>query len=1074
MRGSGWTGGRGLPALFLLLALIAPIGAGTVRGQQSDASGWIEVRYAQLVDRRQLSHSGDSVGELLRMLEGRPLPPPGQRPADRLNHVLLDPLVEPYAFVLQDLLDSSAPVPNPPMIEVGQLWRPGGREPAWAELLRARRYLAESDGRGRMRISLPAVEPFAAGNSGEAVRRAVADAWPVLRHLFAAESRRLQAETLQVRFHVYRHFPARSVFLLGAQALDLEVDDTRAAGRRPPLDLEAIQQFLAGGLRLEGARLEQDGSLKLIGSPTGEAPSLLGRPLALSDFAVAYRAVFHGGLAEPYMSLDRGPSPQTAKVNYGGRLRDTALGMVSLLCDIRFKTFSLGLGIAEGRDLRGMIRGELPAFRSHLERFAAHPGSQEVMGQQTRLWFYPDKVDLTVSPQGDAMLLRKVRMSAASERIESGAAAAGQDPPWTRATVNAINRDYETLARFFPELGDLDRVVRLLSLFTWLKQVESEGLLVPELDVLLALELPEFPTPRTYPQLLAFNALPPPGGEGDVVTLDRVPTAEALERLSPLSGDLLPPRQRLTRALAALDRSNPRNASLIEEIGGLPLDRMQADGIDRLAHRAERLRMHQTVLATLEPDKREGLAARQQAGEQLRVFSVGIGGLDLGMGQVVARASGRSMTLGGGGPRVASIQARPTEGSGGGRGTLPAVVREEWRTDPGLLPRLFLPEHGPGAGFIEREVVEERASIRMLLGADSPEPVSRRMLLDEQGRARQFERTERGRSWRYSFELQDGAWSATLAEGRAPSPVATTWRSAAGMPPGAALLQLVTLGAPQEGVLSKLGLRLTGPAIDGARKLETAYPRASLQRLVMGPAADLQPGRPLPGLDPLPEGLGQIRTLIVALEPAQMAPPWEASRTVVAGEENPARLARALNGWWSREVGSGPPRAAVAGTDPASSLARWSSAPHAGQSSLLLLPEGAFPGRLGELRGAFREAWGSAKVVDTLPSTVESELVLLVSGESPGRLAIRLRGLAGSAAMQGKLLAVWSLSGQVREDLPASLLADGRLAGFGLAESGVMSRREAVSAVAAFSRSLAGARATSRVEELSAKILWYF
>jgi len=243
---------------------------------------------------------------------------------------------------------------------------------------------------------------------------------------------------------------------------------------------------------------------------------------------------------------------------------------------------------------------------------------------------------------------------------------------------------------------------------------------------------------------------------------------------------------------------------------------------------------------------------------------------------------------------------------------------------------------------------------------------------------------------------------------------------------------------------------------------------------VMGPTADLQPGRPLPGLDPLPEGLGQIRSLIVALEPAQMAPPWEAARRVVAGEENPARLARALNGWWSREEGSGPPRAAVAGTDPASSLARWSSAPHAGQSSMLLLPEGAFPGRLGELRGAFREAWGSAKVVDALPSTVEAELVLLVSGESPGRLAIRLRELAASAAMQGKLLAVWSLSGPVREDLPSSLLADGRLAGFGLAESGVMSRREAVSAVAAFSRSLAGAQATSRVEELSAKILWYF
>ena len=209
-----------------------------------------------------------------------------------------------------------------------------------------------------------------------------------------------------------------------------------------------------------------------------------------------------------------------------------------------------------------------------------------------------------------------------------------------------------------------------------------------------------------------------------MVTLVRVPAAEALERVNPLSGALLPPRQRLARALGALNRSNPRNASLIEEVGGLPLDRLQADALDRLAHRAERLRMHQTVLATLEPDKRDELAARQQAGEQLRVFSVGIGGLDLGMGQVVARASGRSLTLGGGGPQLASRRERPVEHPRGGRGAMPAV-REEWRVDPPLLPNVLLPDHGLGVGFLEKEVTEQRASVSVLLGADSPEPVSR-------------------------------------------------------------------------------------------------------------------------------------------------------------------------------------------------------------------------------------------------------------------------------------------------------------------------------------------------------------
>ena len=43
-------------------------------------------------------------------------------------------------------------------------------------------------------------------------------------------------------------------------------------------------------------------------------------------------------------------------------------------------------------------------------------------------------------------------------------------------------------------LADLDQVVRLLSLFVWLEQAEGDGLLLPELDGILALELPELST----------------------------------------------------------------------------------------------------------------------------------------------------------------------------------------------------------------------------------------------------------------------------------------------------------------------------------------------------------------------------------------------------------------------------------------------------------------------------------------------------------------------------------------------------------------------------------------------------
>jgi hypothetical protein len=458
----GWNG-----ALALLLT-VAFLSCGFTLAQSPE---WIDVDYGALVDRRELSHSGETVGALLDRLDGRPLPPRGERPSDHVAHALLDPLLEPYAFVLQDVLDRLLGAPDPPMIEVGSLWTPGQRQPAWVELLRARRFLVEGDGTGRLRLCLPADDldgdPSTLA-SAEAARHAYDRAWPVLRHVFAAERRRLGGDGndpigLRVAVHPYSHARERSSFRLGLVPLEVEVMDTRPDGLRPPLDLAAFAAFLAAGLQPEGGRLDDSGELRLLGSRDTTSSALLGRPLELGDLAVAYRTVFHGGLSEPFMSLDRGFSPQTSIVNYGGRLRDTDLGRVSLLCDIRFKTFSLGIDIVTGRDVREDVRQRLPGFLTHLERFSSDPSSAGVHAQQTRLWFYPDRVDLTVAPQGDVLAMRRVRMSAASERIQGSTmtAGAGEDPPWTRATVSMINESYDALTTFFPELSDLDHVVRL-------------------------------------------------------------------------------------------------------------------------------------------------------------------------------------------------------------------------------------------------------------------------------------------------------------------------------------------------------------------------------------------------------------------------------------------------------------------------------------------------------------------------------------------------------------------------------------------------------------------------------------
>jgi hypothetical protein len=1081
----------------------------------ASAEEWVEVDYGAVVDGRRLSHSGESIAGLLRGLGGRPFPPPGERPADALAYRLLDPLLEPYGFVLSDALDSLGPAPDPPMVEVGYLYAPGSRQPAWAELLRARHWVVESNGAGRLRACLPwgGSEEQPTG-SEEAGRQALDRAWPVLRHLLEAERRRLARAAgpekpppvLEVEVHPFVHHMARTTFVLGTRPYRLRVEDTRSHGRRPPVDLEAWQRFLDRGLRLEGARLGDEGAVRLFGSEAPSPPGLLGGAVELSDLAVAYRAVFHGGRGEPYMSLDRSLWPQDSVVNYGGRLRDTRIGLVSLLCDIRFKTFSLGIDVAEATDIREQIRTEIDEFRTHLERFSADPRSAQVSGQQTRLWFYPDSVDLTLSPQGDILVVRSPRMTAASERLEEQTwqSARKEDPPWTRETVAAINRRYDDLVVLFPELADLDQVVRMLSLFTWLRFARDEGQRVPDLDALMALELPAQPTDRTFHQLLAFIALPPPGGPGPVAAIERSEVAQALDRLRPPSGLPLDATQRFRRGLAGLDRARADQAALARDLASLDPATLGHDELDLLAYRSDRLRMHQLVLGTLPAASAEPLRARQTAGEKLRVFSVGIGGLDLGMGQALARASARrrGVSLAGAPARDAQAPGRrgvvAVPGAQAPSGTAPSPTaapertatpaseegRETWRIDPGLLPETVLPDHGLGAcdpaatrceragSRLERGTTKTDATpVRWFLSvmaADGPEPTGRRLILDRQGRASAIERLEGGRWFRYRLAADGARLSAIPASA---SPPAVAERPIPAPPTGVVTLEIADpdSGGPRAGSSAKLTVSLRS---DRGAPLVAQIPRITLQRLVMGRRVDLTPRRPLPGLSPLPEALGEVRSVLVLQRPERTRPLWERGRTPIPGEEDAARIAYALRRWWSTEEKMREIVVAV-GTDAGLSPGRLYTAPLPGKRASLILPEDGFPAPRSGLRDEIAAAWTAGEVTASLPSK-PTPVVVLVSGESPTLLAARLRELSRDPSMKGKLLAVYSLGGPVRIDLPASLLADGNLSGIGVAIASPVGIDRTVREMGEVARALGESEGKVRVEQLPGPFVWYY
>jgi len=350
---------------------------------------------------------------------------------------------------------------------------------------------------------------------------------------------------------------------------------------------------------------------------------------------------------------------------------------------------------------------------------------------------------------------------------------------------------------------------------------------------------------------------------------------------------------------------------------------------------------------------------------------------------------------------------------------------------------------------------------------EGPEARARRRIADPAAKAPVFERVEEERFLRYRFDRDGNNLRATVA---AAVPGGPTF----GVPsppeaPSAAPPALIVMDLPPPVEDAAPGARFEAAAVRvrlrGAdvRERVAPLPRSLLQRLVRGREVDLSPDRPLQAFTPAAEMLGRSRALMVFQSAEEARAPWSGPKSPRPGEEDAARLAAALTQWWSADPASS--ARAVCGTDPVASPARWDRAPRLDGTLAVLAPESAFPAQAAALRSGLLG----------LPDGASASLVVIVSAESPGVLGRRLRALAIDPAFAGKTLAVASLGGPLRADLPASLLAEGRLAGLGVYDAGPVGFQESIEEIVRFAGS-AGSDGSKgrRVEELAGPFTWFY
>ncbi|HEY6000813.1 MAG TPA: hypothetical protein VI078_16120, partial [bacterium] len=492
-----------LATLALLAAAPAPASAGSgaprprAARTSAGAPASIAVSYAELIDPDAVTRTGRKLSAAV-LDAGTP-------------RSFLQPFLDAYSSLLPYAVEMVFGPDQEPRTDVLERWPPGSPQPAWVALFRGGRYRAAADRKGRVRLFLPGTDAAAAWR----------EHYPVVRHCLAALAADVGA-ALTVEIFAYRNDYRRRELMLSLRPATVTAADFPP--ERPPPDLAALEEFFGRGGQLEGAQLDAAAGLVLFARPD-RRDSLGGEPVSLADLAVAYRAAFHAGDNDAFVSLDPNADPVLTSVNFGGTLEDTRIGAAVLAADRRFKTVCTGLDPVTHRDVRAEIRRRIPEFMTNSERGMLDPDAEQAeTWVSSRYWFYPESVSVDADPRDGFAVITRPRFTADAERIGKGFEGADGRrkraalPPSARANIRQLNEQYERYAAAFPEIGDLAAVARLMAVATWLRRSDTSGL---DLDALLAVQLPAVSTPRTLERIVTTEYLPIPPGAAITGTLVR-------------------------------------------------------------------------------------------------------------------------------------------------------------------------------------------------------------------------------------------------------------------------------------------------------------------------------------------------------------------------------------------------------------------------------------------------------------------------------------------------------------------------------------------------------------------------
>lgn len=454
------------------------------------SANWVTISYSGLVDKSVLTHSGETVGEVIKKIPNY---------TDDIKG-LVQPYLEPYSVLCHNVLLTTTKPDTLPLVNIVNHYPIGSEQPVWVALFR--------EGHYQLYYNSHLIRVFIKGSNPE---ESYQEHYSVIRHPIrdVINSNDINIENIEI--YVFNNNYSNNEIKLNTIPYVINTKNLLLAPynkpdlppKLKPIDLAGIKDFLDQNVILEAIEVDNQNDMYLYGRKVDDKQTLSGNQINLSDFAIIYRSIFHCGFNSPYISLDNHEDNRYAKVNFGGHLENTYPGNVVLEADKLFKTLSTGLDPNTHKLIKSNITKKVPNFltedeRNLLENFNVERNLFD-NHMQIRYWFYPDSI-VTVT-DGSIGAVQKYQFLADIERMDSMFNVGNA----VRKTIDHLNQNYSQYESACLTFKELSSVGRFMALINWLKGMNMNDRI--ELDDLLSVMIPSFITPDKTKKMLAVTAI---------------------------------------------------------------------------------------------------------------------------------------------------------------------------------------------------------------------------------------------------------------------------------------------------------------------------------------------------------------------------------------------------------------------------------------------------------------------------------------------------------------------------------------------------------------------------------------